>query len=114
MHGVKGMLKAWEMGRDPILRKAPDLIIAHGQLMTRWYHPPRPLPLTTLELAALSFGLGTCWAGFLHQAAQSSAGVATALGLPPGHRMYGGLMIGYPEFDYARIPTRNPAPVTWG
>jgi hypothetical protein len=23
VHGVKGMLKAWERGRDPILRKAP-------------------------------------------------------------------------------------------
>jgi nitroreductase/Pyruvate/2-oxoacid:ferredoxin oxidoreductase delta subunit len=114
VHGIKGMLKAWEMGRDPVLRKAPHLIIAHGAADDSMVSASSIIALTTLELAALSFGLGTCWAGFLHQAANNSAEVATALALPPGHRMCGGLMIGYPEFPYARIPTRNPAPVSWG
>ena len=41
------------------------------------------------------------------------AAPSTALALPPGYRMCGGLMIGYPEFEYARIPTRNAARVTW-
>jgi len=113
VHGVKGMLKAWERGRDPILRKAPGLIIAHGAVNDPAVSASATIALATLDLAALSFGLGTCWAGFLHQAAQSSSGVATALGLPPGHRMCGGMMIGYPEFDYSRIPLRNEARVTW-
>ncbi len=114
VHGIKGMLKAWEMGRDPILRKAPALIVAHGQADDPMTSASAMIALTTMELAALPFGLGTCWAGFLHQAATSSYGVATALGLPPGHRMLGGMMIGYPEFEYARIPTRKPADVIWG
>ena len=114
MYGVKGMLKAWEMGRDPILRKAPALIVAHGAADDPMASASAIIAPPTLELAALSFGLGTCWAGFLHQAALSSAGVATALALPPGHRMCGGLMIGYPEFEYSRIPTRKPARVIWG
>lgn len=113
VHGARGMLKAWEMGRDPILRKAPALIIAHGSADDPMAPASATIALTTLELAALPFGLGACWAGFLHIAAARSPGVATALGLPPGHRMLGGLMIGYPEFEYARIPTRNPARVTW-
>ncbi|MEI8355420.1 MAG: nitroreductase family protein, partial [Deltaproteobacteria bacterium] len=114
VHGGKGMLKAWELGQDPILRKAPALIIAHGAADHPMTSASAMIALTTLELAALPFGLGTCWAGFLHQAAASSYGVATALGLPQGDRMLGGMMIGYPEFEYARIPTRNPARVTWG
>ena len=114
VHGIKGMLKAWEKGRDPILRKAPALIIAHGAVDDPMVSASATIALATLDLAALSFGLGTCWAGFLYQAALSSSGVATALGLPPGHRMYGGVMIGYPEFEYSRIPTRKPAEVTWG
>lgn len=114
VHGIKGMLKAWELGRDPVLRKAPGLIIAHGAADDPMAVTSATIALATLDLAALSFGLGTCWAGFLHQAALSSSGVATALGLPPGHRMCGGMMIGYPEFEYSRIPTRNPAHVTWG
>ncbi len=113
-YNFRGMLKAWEMGRDPILRKAPALIIAHGAVDDRMAPASATIALATLDLAALPFGLGTCWAGFLTMAAAGSPGVATALGLPPDHRMYGGLMIGYPEFDYARIPTRNPARVIWG
>ena len=71
------------------------------------------IALATLELASLSFGLGACWAGFLRHAALSYTEVHEFLGLPPGHQMCGGLMIGYPEFEYARIPTRKPASVTW-
>lgn len=113
-YSVKGMLKAWEMGRDPVLRKAPALIIAHGAADDPMASASATIALATLDLAALPFGLGTCWAGFLTMAALSSCEIATALGLPPGHRMYGGVMIGYPEFEYARIPTRNPAGVIWG
>lgn len=114
VHGIKGMLKAWEMGRDPVLRKAPALIVAHGAADDPMASASATIALANLDLAALPFGLGACWAGFLHQAALSSYEVATALGLPPGHRMYGGMMIGYPEFEYVRIPTRNPAQVIWG
>jgi nitroreductase/NAD-dependent dihydropyrimidine dehydrogenase PreA subunit len=113
VHGTKGMLKAWETGRDPILRKAPHLIIAYGAADDPMVQASSLIALTTLELAALSFGLGTCWAGFLYRAALNSYEVAAALALPPGHRMCGGLMIGYPEFEYSRIPARNPARVTW-
>ena len=111
--GVKGMLKAWEMGADPILRKAPHLIIAHGGINDMVARYSSIIALTTLELASVSFGLGACWAGFLFQAANSYADVYDFLGLPPGHQMYGGLTIGYPEFEYARIPLRNQVNVIW-
>ncbi len=111
--GVKGMLKAWERGDDPILRNAPHLIIAHGAANDQVSNYSAIIALTTLELAALSFGLGACWAGFLFQAANSYTDVYDALDLPPGHIMYGGLMLGYPEFEYARIPTRKTVQVTW-
>jgi nitroreductase/NAD-dependent dihydropyrimidine dehydrogenase PreA subunit len=111
--GVKGLLKSWEMGEDPILRNAPTLIIAHGPADDSMLKSSSTIALATLELASLSLGLGACWAGFLHHAALSYAEVHDALELPQGHHMCGGLMIGYPEFDYARIPARKPASVTW-
>ena len=111
--GMKGMLKSWEMGSDPILRNAPNLIIAHGAVDDPMVRISTTIALATLELASLSFGLGACWAGFLHHAALSYTEVHEFLGLPPGHQMCGGLMIGYPEFEYARIPARKPASVTW-
>jgi nitroreductase/NAD-dependent dihydropyrimidine dehydrogenase PreA subunit len=111
--GVKGLLKSWEMGADPILRKAPNLIIAHGAVNDSMAKYSSTIALATLELASPAFGLGACWAGFLHQASLNCAELQDALALPQGHQMYGGLMIGYPEFEYTRIPTRNHAAVTW-
>ena len=111
--GVKGALKAWEMGRDPILRKAPGLVVAHGAANDPAAGTSATIALATLELVAPSFGLGTCWTGFLHMAAASSPEVLGSLALPVGHRMCGGLMIGYPEFEYARVPARRPARVIW-
>ncbi|HTP66750.1 MAG TPA: nitroreductase family protein [Geobacteraceae bacterium] len=111
--GVKGMLKSWEAGSDPILRKAPVLIISHGEPGDPMVKISSIIALTTLELTSLSFGLGACWAGFLHHAANNCGDVYEALGLPPGNQMCGGLMIGYPEFQYARIPARKAAVVTW-
>jgi len=111
--GAKGMLKAWERGDDPILRNAPHLIIAHGIANDSAANYSAIIALTTLELAAPSYGLGACWAGFLFQAANKYEELYDALALPPGHIMFGGLMFGYPEFEYARIPTRKPARVTW-
>lgn len=111
--GVKGLLKSWELGEDPILRNAPALIIAHGVANDSMAKYSSTIALATLELAAVAFGLGACWAGFLHHAALNYGEVHGALGLPPGHQMHGGLMIGYPEFEYTRIPARKPAAVTW-
>jgi nitroreductase len=110
---MKGLLKAWEMGSDPILRNSPHLIIAHGAVDDSMVRISATIALTTLELAAQPFGLGACWAGFLHHAALSYTEVHDFLGLPPGHQMCGGLMIGYPEFSYARIPARKEASITW-
>ena len=111
--GVKGLVKSWEMGADPILRNAPNLIIAHGVVNDSMVKYSSTIALATLELASLSYGLGACWAGFLHHAANNSAAVYDALCLPPGNQMCGGLMIGYPEFEYARIPARRQASVSW-
>jgi hypothetical protein len=36
-----------------------------------------------------------------------------ALALPEGHQSYGAMMVGYPKFNYHRLPSRKPPPITW-
>ena len=69
------------------------------------------IALTYLELAALPFGLGTCWAGFVQMAVMSPS-IQEFLNLPEGHQSFGAMMIGYPEFEYHRIPLRK-MDITW-
>jgi nitroreductase/NAD-dependent dihydropyrimidine dehydrogenase PreA subunit len=107
------LVAAWDDGHDPILRGAPHVIIAHGKENNPFAQSSCIIALTTAELAALPYGLGTCWAGFLHLAAKCSPQVQQALGLPQGNVMHGGLMIGYPAETYHAIPPRKPLAITW-
>jgi nitroreductase/NAD-dependent dihydropyrimidine dehydrogenase PreA subunit len=110
---VGPLVAAWDAGYDPILRGCPHLFIAHGHESDLVGQTSGIIALTTTELAALPFGLGTCWAGFLHLAAKWSPQVHAALGLPPKHVMQGGLMIGYPKETYHAIPPRKPLQIQW-
>ena len=107
------LIGAWDAGHDPILRGCPHVLIAYGHENDPMAQGSCIAALTTAELAAVPLGLGTCWAGFLHMATLLSPPVRQALGLPEGHVMHGGLMIGYPAETYYRIPQRKPLAVDW-
>lgn len=107
------LVAAWDAGYDPILRGCPHVLIAHGKEKDHFAQGSCTIALTTAEIAALPYGLGTCWTGFLHLAARCSPQVHQTLGLPQGNLMYGGLMIGYPQETYYAIPPRKPLNVTW-
>ncbi len=107
------LIRAWEAGYDPILRSAPHVLVAYGREGDGMAQASCVIALTTVELAALPHGLGTCWAGLLHMAVNQSPGARAALGLPEGHVMHGGLMIGYPLEKHYCIPPRKPLDVLW-
>ena len=97
-------------GEDVILRGAPCLIVAHA-VPWRWAEADCSAAISYMELALHSFGVGTCWSGMVINAARIKP--LPALQLPEGHVMYAGLMAGMPAIEYARIPYREPAGVTW-
>jgi nitroreductase/NAD-dependent dihydropyrimidine dehydrogenase PreA subunit len=104
---------AWEAGVDTICRGAPHLIVAHAPGDDHLAPSACTIALTYLELAASSFELGTCWAGYLNAAATFWPPLQQALGLPEGHKCYGAMMVGYPKYRYHRLPVRNEAQITW-
>jgi nitroreductase/NAD-dependent dihydropyrimidine dehydrogenase PreA subunit len=103
----------WELGRDYFLRGAPALVVAHTPSDAPFGAADCGIALTFLELAAVSRGLGACWAGLLTIAAAGSAPLRQALALPEGRTVQGGLMLGTPRVRYAGVPPRNPARVAW-
>jgi nitroreductase/NAD-dependent dihydropyrimidine dehydrogenase PreA subunit len=103
----------WAKGQDAFLRSAPALAVAHAPADSIWGHADCAIALTFMEIAAVSRGLGTCWAGLLTAAATHSEPVRQALGLPEGRAVRGGLMLGYPKVRYTKVPPRNPALVAW-
>lgn len=110
---IPAMVALWESGGDPILRNAPHLVVAHA-------HKDQPtaavdgiIALAHLDIAAPSFGLGTCWAGLFQIAVTNWRPLADALALPDGHVSLYAMMLGFPAVRYGRPPRRNSAFVTY-
>lgn len=103
----------WEAGTDVILRNAPVVIVAHADKENRTAPAACTIALTYLELAATSLGLGCCWAGYFNAAATNFPPMMKALCLPDGHQSFGAMMVGYPKFEYHRLPVRKTPRISW-
>ncbi len=108
-----GMVHAWEVGADIVCRKAPAMIIAYGSKKDITSSQSCTIAMTYLELAAPSFGLGVCWAGYFNAAINEHAPLKQALGLDEENTAFGSVMIGCSKEEFFRVPTRNPASITW-
>lgn len=106
-------IKMWEEGKDPILRNAPHLVVLHAADEWIWSSVDGAIALTQFELAAVSQGIGTCWAGFLMRAANGHPPLREALRIPVDHSVFGAMMYGFPRYSYHRIPPRHTARVEW-
>lgn len=108
----KFLSEAWDNGHDRILRGAPQLAIAYGGNGYGSVPNDCVIAATTLELAAHSQGIGTCWAGFFMVACgYKYQPLLDFLALPSEHTVYAALMLGYPKYKYTHIPPRPPADI---
>jgi len=108
------LIAKWDEGIDPICHSAPCIAVAYGAEENPIAFIDSVIALTHLDLAAPVFGLGTCWAGFVQIAANSSPEVAASLDLPEGFKPQYAMMIGHPAEKFHNIPKRNSLRVTWG
>lgn len=106
-------LERWKEGTDVILRGAPVVVIAYGDKESRLAPTSCTIALTYLELAAAGMGLGCCWAGYFNAAAISFPKMKQALGLADDQQTFGAMMVGYPKFQYKRIPARQVQEISW-
>jgi len=107
------VVAAWEAGTERICRGAPHVVLAHAPEDERTAQAASTIALTYVELAAPSFGLGACWAGYFNAAANFWPPMKEALSLPDGHASFGAMMLGHPEYKYHRLPSRNAARISW-
>jgi nitroreductase/NAD-dependent dihydropyrimidine dehydrogenase PreA subunit len=106
-------VERWEAGKDVILRKAPVVVVAYDEAANPMAPSSCTIALAYVELAAHGMGLGGCWAGYFNAAAIMFPPMKEELGLPESHQCFGSMMIGYPRFDYYRLPTRIQPDISW-
>ncbi|KKG13054.1 MULTISPECIES: nitroreductase family protein [unclassified Methanosarcina] len=100
-----------DAGLEPICRNAPGLVYAYSE--NAFGFTDSIIALTTFDLMAPSFDLGTCWAGLLHLAAVESQPLKEALGIPKGYILQYPMLFGYPKYKYKKIPGRKTADIIW-
>jgi len=107
------IVAGWDGGMDRICRNAPHVIVTHAPKDNRAAPAACTSALSYLDLAAPSFGLGACWAGYFNTAATMWSPMQEAMDLPEGDTCFGSIMIGYPRYAYYRLPLRNEPRITW-
>jgi nitroreductase/NAD-dependent dihydropyrimidine dehydrogenase PreA subunit len=112
-YSLANIVTAWESGIDFISRDAPALVIAYAPKDYGMAQVDCTSALSYLDLAAPTLGFGCCWAGFLMIAASHWPPLQQFLALPQDHASFGIMMMGYPKYQYYRLPPRNEANVRW-
>jgi len=96
-----------ENGIDRICRDAPHMVFAYAGKEFGIADADCHTAIAYLELALPSFGAGSCWAGYVSFAASQWPPLAEFLALPDEYTFHGAVMVGFPKFEYKRIPPRN-------
>ena len=112
-YNLQLLIDAFDNGIDRICRNAPHVIIGFTPSTYTLGAKDAVIATSHLELVAPSFGLGSCWAGFLMMALQSSPEVKKIVGLDNSSTVHAALMVGYPKYKYYKIPTRNKVDIKW-
>jgi nitroreductase/NAD-dependent dihydropyrimidine dehydrogenase PreA subunit len=98
----------FENGEDPATYKAPCLVILSSPAYGKQSGVDAGIALTHGMLAAQSLRLGTCLIGFAHEALARSKPLRKKAGIPPGLKVQGVMVMGYPAVGYLRAPMRKP------
>lgn len=110
---MKRIVGAWDKNNDWVCRGAPHLVIAYAPKNDMAAAQDCTIALTYFELAAASAGIGTCWAGYASIAINMSNMVRRHVFLSNRMNCYGAMLVGYPKFNYHRIPARNKPHIIW-
>jgi nitroreductase len=110
----KPMGEARKLGMDVVFRKAPCVMVFHSSPQNAT--TPKDdcvIAAQTVSMLARTMKLETCYIGLFNAAANAHPLVTEELGLPPGHKVYSVLILGYPKLRYLRAVDRKPIEVTW-
>lgn len=100
-------------GLDTVLFGAPALLLFHADKSVRFANENANLALQNATFVAGSLGLGTFYTGYVVLAFAHRKTLCRMIGLSHGHKVFGGLALGFPLIRFSRWIDRRPANVQW-
>jgi nitroreductase/Pyruvate/2-oxoacid:ferredoxin oxidoreductase delta subunit len=105
--------RAIEAGDDRLLYHAPAVILVHAEKWDPCSAFNCGAALYGASLMAHALGLGCCFNGFVEGAVNNDRRIKAWLEIPPKHRCYGAMGLGYPAVRYRKLVERRVPEVTW-
>lgn len=113
LSGFERLIRAHRQGKDRILRHASALILFHADQRVVFAEANANLALQNATLIAQALGLASFWTGYVVSTCNRDRRIPRLLSLPEGHKVYGGLALGYPQFPFRNWMERRPSQVKW-
>lgn len=110
---IEKLANTLNAGIDGILHNSPVLILFHADERQLLAEINAQLCIQNAALMAHSEGLGSFYTGYFLTVCQRNKSVGKIVHLPEHHKIYGGLAVGYPKFQYHKWVTRKPAGIKW-
>jgi nitroreductase/NAD-dependent dihydropyrimidine dehydrogenase PreA subunit len=110
---LKLVVMARKFGMEVIFHRAPVVMLFHSPSETSTPKDDCVIASTTVTLAARTLSLETCYIGLFEFGANRYPPIVEELALPPGHKVYSILVLGYPVLEFLRTVDRKPMKVRW-
>ncbi|MFX1506875.1 MAG: nitroreductase family protein, partial [Promethearchaeota archaeon] len=103
-----------EKGKDTLFYDPPIIIVVYAPMDDSFAPLNVGFAVAYLMLAAHVNGLGTVNIGYAVEAIRRRPKIAEELGISMDrYGVFAVLSMGYPRYEYSRIPIRNPVSITW-
>jgi nitroreductase/NAD-dependent dihydropyrimidine dehydrogenase PreA subunit len=102
-----------QAGRDPIFHKAPVLMVFHSINPTSAPKDNAVLAAHTVALTARTLGLESCYIGIFEVAAEYYPPLRDTVNLPPEHKVFNTMILGYPKLQFLKTVPRKAIKVRW-
>ena len=110
---LKMVVTARKFGMEVIFHRAPVVMLFHSPTVTSTPKDDCVIASTTVTLAARTLSLETTYIGLFEFVANRYPPIVQELDLPPGHKVFSILVLGYPKLKFLRAVDRKPMKTRW-
>ena len=108
------MLDGFRSGKaDYLFHGAPAVFVFHCHKDGYVPEDNCNIAAANIRILAQSYGLGSCYIGYLTYYAKYNSKILEILNIPADNQIYQVLIVGYPKHKFKTFVSRNPAKIQW-
>jgi nitroreductase/NAD-dependent dihydropyrimidine dehydrogenase PreA subunit len=111
-HRFVRMLNGFKEGSDYLFHGAPAVVVFHADKDGTTPDDNCNIASSYLSILANSYGLGTCYIGYLTNYARFNSKIREVLKIPKNNKIFQVIIVGYPEHEFRTYVSRKNPKIT--